>query len=136
MRVRIPSGLPVSFPVRLMVGQQTLTLYVVVRVHHGDPVLLPHGAIGSTLDFDSRGSTFEPWWGIHSWSYIMTILCTEMWGTDKNKHRSAKVYRDDEGFFVEVYEHGEPVRQIDVREHSINYAEDTADNWIWGIIKE
>ena len=25
---------------------------------------LPHGAIGSTSDFDSEGSTFESWWGI------------------------------------------------------------------------
>jgi hypothetical protein len=25
---------------------------------------VPHGAIGSTSDFDSEGSTFESWWGI------------------------------------------------------------------------
>lgn len=66
----------------------------------------------------------------------MSILITEMWGVGDNKHRQAKVYRDDEGYFVEVYQHGEPVRQIDVREHSIHYAEDAADNWVSGIIKE
>lgn len=33
-----------------------------VRTCH--PVPMPHGAIGSTSDFDSEGSTFESWWGI------------------------------------------------------------------------
>ena len=57
-------------------------------------------------------------------------------GHGRFANRSAKVYRDDEGYFVEVYEDGEPVRQIDVRDHSIVYANDTADNWVCGIIKE
>lgn len=61
---------------------------------------------------------------------------TSAQGTGQHANRSAKVYRDDEGYFVEVYEDGEAVRQIDVRDHSIVYANDTADNWVSGIIKE
>ena len=57
-------------------------------------------------------------------------------GSGALANRSATIYRDDEGYFVEVYNNGEAVRQIDVRDHSIVYANDTADNWVSGLIKE
>ena len=64
------------------------------------------------------------------------MLINEYFGAGENKDRSANIYQDDEGYFVEVYFQGHPVRQIDVRDHSIRYAEDTADNWVCGLIKE
>ena len=51
MRVRIPSGLP--FPFRLTAGHLTLTQRMVVRIHQGDPVLLPLRLVGRAPDFDS-----------------------------------------------------------------------------------
>lgn len=63
------------------------------------------------------------------------MLVSEYFGADEHKDRAANIYQDDEGYFVEVYFQGQPVRQIDVRDHSIRYAEDTADNWVSGLIK-
>jgi hypothetical protein len=64
------------------------------------------------------------------------MLISEYFGAGEHKDRSANIYQDDEGYFVEVYFQGWPVKQIDVRDHSIRYAEDTADNWVCGLIKE
>ena len=64
------------------------------------------------------------------------MLISEYFGSGENKDRAANIYQDDEGYFVEVYFQGWPVRQIDVRDHSIRYAEDTADNWVSGLIKD
>ena len=64
------------------------------------------------------------------------MLIREYFGSGEHKDRAANIYMDDEGYFVEVYFQGWPVRQIDVREHSIHYAEDTAENWVNGIIEE
>jgi len=36
---------------------------------------------------------------------------------------------------VECYEDGALIRTIDVSDHSLRYAEDTAENWENGIIK-
>ena len=64
------------------------------------------------------------------------MLISEYFGSGEHKDRTANIYQDDEGYFVEVYFQGQPVKQIDVRDHSIRYAEDTADNWVSGLIKE
>lgn len=63
------------------------------------------------------------------------MLISEYFGSGEHKDRSANIYKDSEGYFVEVYCQGQPVKQIDVRDHSIRYAEDTADNWVSGLIK-
>jgi len=67
---------------------------------------------------------------------MMAQLITSMWGSGDNVGRSANVFKDEDGYFVECSINGAPVKQIDVKEHSINYAEDAADNWVWGLIKE
>lgn len=48
---------------------------------------------------------------------------------------TAKIYQDDEGYFVEFWSESNPVKQVNVREHSLRYAEDAAENWIAGLIK-
>lgn len=65
---------------------------------------------------------------------MQATLISETTGSDHN--RSAKVYQDHEGYFVELYQDGEAIRQVDVRDHSIHYANDVADNWNSGLIKE
>lgn len=52
------------------------------------------------------------------------------------ENRCAKIYQDTDGYFVECWEDEQAVKQIDVRDHSMHYAEDVAENWITGIIKE
>jgi len=49
--------------------------------------------------------------------------------------RTAKIYQDDEGYFVEFWLEDAAVKQVDTRDHSLYYAEDTAENWIAGLIK-
>lgn len=52
--------------------------------------------------------------------------------TDNN--RTADVILTEKGYVVVCFEGTEVVKTIDVSEHSMNYAEDTAENWVekWG----
>lgn len=49
-------------------------------------------------------------------------------------NRTADVVLTEKGYAVVCFEGTEIVKTIDVSEHSINYAEDTAENWVekWG----
>ena len=56
------------------------------------------------------------------------------WGDDKYADRKAIVMKNNEGFYVEFYKNEEVVERRTVYEHSENYAEDTAENFVMGII--
>ncbi len=58
MRVRVPSAGP--FLDRLKVGQQTLNLFMLVRIQLGDPFLLPLPLIGKRADFESANLGSSP----------------------------------------------------------------------------
>jgi len=56
------------------------------------------------------------------------------WGDDTFADRKAIVMKNNEGFYVEFYKNEEVVERRTVYEHSENYAEDTAENFVMGII--
>ena len=51
-------------------------------------------------------------------------------------NRSASIVGGNNSLVVNCYEKDAFIRAIDVSDHSIYYAEDTAENWISGIIEE
>lgn len=54
---------------------------------------------------------------------------------DNNENVRKAVVKDDNGFLVELWEHGKLVETRDLRHKSLQYAEDCAENWVEGIIK-
>ena len=57
------------------------------------------------------------------------------WGDNEYSDRKAIVMKNSEGFYVEFYKGDEIVERRTVYEHSERYAEDTAENFVMGIIK-
>ena len=57
------------------------------------------------------------------------------WGDAEYSDRKAIVMKNSEGFYVEFYKGDEIVERRTVYEHSERYAEDTAENFVMGIIK-
>jgi len=52
-------------------------------------------------------------------------------------YRAAIIVQKMQGtILVRCYEDDVLIRTIDVSDHTLRYAEDTAENWIAGIIKE
>lgn len=45
------------------------------------------------------------------------------------------VVKDDDGYVVELWEHDRLVEIRDLRDKSLRYAEDCAENWVEGLIK-
>ena len=64
------------------------------------------------------------------------MLVIESTGCAEYSNRTAKIFQDDEGYFVEIYTNNDAIRQIDATGFSLRYAEDIVENWITGIIKE
>ena len=58
----------------------------------------------------------------------------EEWHKYQREDREALVKRNDEGFFVELYELGRLLEVRKVYSRSEYYAEDVAENWVDGII--
>ena len=56
-------------------------------------------------------------------------------GDSDHSDRSAIIFKDEARLKVECYVQQYPAKLIDVSEHSMRYAEDTAENWVTGIIK-
>ena len=52
-----------------------------------------------------------------------------------DKIKVAKVYEAYEGWFVEFYKNNKLVERRDLFEHSEEYAENAAENWVLGVIK-
>ena len=57
------------------------------------------------------------------------------WGDDEYANRKAIVMKNGEGFYVEFYKDDKIVERRTVYEHSESYAEDTAENFVMGIIQ-
>ena len=52
-------------------------------------------------------------------------------------NRHAIIFRhNDGGWWVEAYENMKLVKSIDLSKHSLYYAQNTADNWIHGILNQ
>lgn len=52
----------------------------------------------------------------------------------ENGKKEAVVVKTEKGYMVELYEKSKYIRTVDVSKHSIQYAEDTAENWTLGIL--
>ena len=62
-------------------------------------------------------------------------MVSERWGSGKYHDRRAIIYGDTNNeFLVECYEKGMRIKVISCKGHSENYAEDTAENWVIGVI--
>lgn len=72
--------------------------------------------------------------GGHPKHRIIMKIITEYTGDKNHQDRSAHIYEDSDGLKVECYVQGHPVKLIDVGAHSLYYAEDTAENWVTGIL--
>ena len=64
----------------------------------------------------------------------MSEIVDEYFGDGDHQGRSAIIYKDAVGYFVEFLENGLSIEQRELSEYSLRYAEDTAENWITGII--
>jgi len=64
----------------------------------------------------------------------MTTFLSEYYD---NKHnvRKAIILDHGNGYWVELWEHGNLVETRDLRYKTLQYAEDCAENWVEGIIK-
>lgn len=49
-----------------------------------------------------------------------------------NKSKTAVVWKDKNGYWVDLYYDVHPCKLINVNEHSLRYAEDAAENWVMG----
>lgn len=50
------------------------------------------------------------------------------------KERSAQLLKDGSEYVIKFYDHGSLVRERVIASHSERYAEDTAENWVIGVI--
>lgn len=50
--------------------------------------------------------------------------------------RDAEICEDEKGFYVDLYKNGELFGTVDVRKHSIYYAQDVVFNWERGLLRE
>lgn len=57
------------------------------------------------------------------------------WGDEEYSNRKAVVMKDDNGFYVEFYEEEQLCERRNVYDHSEIYAENTAENFVMGIIQ-
>ena len=64
----------------------------------------------------------------------MTQERSGYFGTDEYKDRSAKVFKNEHGFYVELYTNDQLEERRDLYNHSQYYSEDCAENWVLGVI--
>ena len=64
------------------------------------------------------------------------IELSTFWGDDEYGNRKAIVCKDDKGFLVEFYEDDKLIEPRYLYEHSEIYAENAAENWVIGVIRE
>jgi hypothetical protein len=68
-----------------------------------------------------------------------TEIVTTMFSEDGQ--REAQVFRNEESLFVNMFQRNDQeklefVRRVDVTGHSVNYAEDAAENWVTYVIRK
>tara|TARA_B100001564_G_C20595400_1_gene649969 strand:+ start:958 stop:1173 length:216 start_codon:yes stop_codon:yes gene_type:complete len=64
----------------------------------------------------------------------MVTTQTELFHTYERDERAAKVYRNSNGFYVELWELGKLIEKREVYDHAEIYAENVAENWVDGLI--
>lgn len=64
------------------------------------------------------------------------VELSTFWGDGEYSNRKANVCKDDNGFLVEFYENDKLIEPRHLYEHSEIYAENAAENWVIGVIRE
>ena len=54
---------------------------------------------------------------------------------EDNENKQAVIVKEEKGYFVHIKENTKTIKIIDVSDHSLRYAEDTAENYCLGIAK-
>lgn len=62
------------------------------------------------------------------------MLLSTFYGEKEYSDRLAEVSLEDEAFIVYMYSQDKLVRTQEITEHTVQYAEDCAENWTLGII--
>lgn len=55
--------------------------------------------------------------------------------SDDGKRTATVLYSDEFTFVVEMYSEGKIVGSRNIENHTLQYAEDCAENWVIGVIK-
>ncbi len=50
--------------------------------------------------------------------------------------RDAEIMQDEDGLYVHLYKNGDLFGTVDVRKHSIHYAQEVVFNWEKGLLQE
>jgi hypothetical protein len=50
--------------------------------------------------------------------------------------RDAEICEDSNGFYVDLYKNGKLFGTVNVREHSVYYAQNVVENWEQGVLQE
>ena len=50
--------------------------------------------------------------------------------------KDAEIMQGDNGLYVHLYKHGELFGTVDIRQHSIGYAQEVVFNWERGLLTE
>lgn len=64
---------------------------------------------------------------------VMRTWVSRFYSDDQKRH--ADVVASNNGYEVEMYEDDKQVRRQQCWEHSRQYADDCAENWVMGVIK-
>ena len=56
------------------------------------------------------------------------------WGDDQYKNRMAHVMKDEQGYYIEMYDNEVLIETRPLYEHSEIYAENAAENFVMGIL--
>lgn len=95
-------------------------------------------AVGDKEDYIDAHAKFESQWDMifggknkkHRESTRVNISTH----SSRDGGRKAEVCLSEDGYFVEFFEGDVQVDVVDVRAHSVHYAEDVAENYVLGII--
>jgi hypothetical protein len=72
---------------------------------------------------------------INQLDLVTTVRISDYHGNPEdvdNRSKSAIVWKDKNGYWVDLYYDIHPCKLINVNEHSLRYAEDAAENWVMG----
>jgi hypothetical protein len=64
------------------------------------------------------------------------MLLSEYYGADGHENRRSEILVDGNNFLVKMYKNEVLVKSQMITEHTLQYAEDCAENWTLGVIKE
>ena len=80
------------------------------------------------LIFGGKNMKYEE----HKRSVEITERVSQHWSD--NGKREAIIVKTEKGYMVELFEQSRHIKTVDVTNKSLQYAEDTAENWALGVL--